>query len=62
MKKTLPNETLYMNNFITLSYKEDAFEHTPRQRRPQTPKHMQYSFVQHDSTATVDTACLKLSA
>jgi len=30
MKKTLPNATLYMNNFITLGYKAHAFEYTTK--------------------------------
>jgi len=30
MKKTLSNATLYMNNFVTLRYKGDAFEHTSK--------------------------------
>lgn len=34
MKKTLPNATLYMKNFITLNYKADAFEHTTKTTPP----------------------------
>jgi len=30
MKKTLPNAILYMNNFITSSYKAHAFERTTK--------------------------------